>query len=138
MTNVNNHVTQSTVSGLCNLYYYLLSGGRKPIAMRPLLSYDDIASEVPIKEAVPSNGGPATPPKKRRKTNHHQGQRFGGQRNQSREDDREDGDEVSSSKKSRTRYGLQEESRQLTHDEVWDDSALIRAWDAAVEEYEVR
>lgn len=106
--------------------------------MRPLLSYDDIASEVPIKETAPSNGGPTTPPKKRRKTNHHQGQRFGGQRNQSREDDREDGDEFSSSKKSRTRYGLQEESRQLTHDEVWDDSALIRAWDAAVEEYEVR
>ncbi|KAL5518492.1 hypothetical protein ACEPAH_174 [Sanghuangporus vaninii] len=28
------------------------------------------------------------------------------------------------------------ESRELTHEEVWDDSALIAAWDAANEEYE--
>lgn len=29
------------------------------------------------------------------------------------------------------------ESRELTHDEIWDDSALIDAWNAASEEYEV-
>lgn len=29
------------------------------------------------------------------------------------------------------------ESRQLTHDEIWDDSALVDAWDAAMEEYEM-
>lgn len=28
------------------------------------------------------------------------------------------------------------EGRELTHDEMWDDSALIDAWDAAMEEYE--
>jgi hypothetical protein len=32
----------------------------------------------------------------------------------------------------------EEESRELTHEEIWDDSALIAAWDAANEEYEVR
>lgn len=32
----------------------------------------------------------------------------------------------------------EEESRELTHGEIWDDSALIAAWDAANEEYEVR
>lgn len=30
-----------------------------------------------------------------------------------------------------------DESRELTHEEVWDDSALIDAWNAANEEYEV-
>lgn len=29
-----------------------------------------------------------------------------------------------------------EESRELTHEEIWDDSALIDAWNAAMEEYE--
>lgn len=28
------------------------------------------------------------------------------------------------------------ENRELTHGEIWDDSALINAWDAAMEEYE--
>lgn len=32
----------------------------------------------------------------------------------------------------------EDESRNLTHEEIWDDSALIAAWDAANEEYEVR
>lgn len=31
----------------------------------------------------------------------------------------------------------EDESRELTHEEIWDDSALIAAWDAANEEYEV-
>ena len=30
-----------------------------------------------------------------------------------------------------------EESRELTHDEIWDDSALIEAWESAAAEYEV-
>ena len=28
------------------------------------------------------------------------------------------------------------ESRELTHEEIWDDSALVDAWNAAMEEYE--
>lgn len=31
----------------------------------------------------------------------------------------------------------EDKSRDLTHEEIWDDSALIAAWDAANEEYEV-
>ena len=27
-------------------------------------------------------------------------------------------------------------SRELTHEEIWDDSALVEAWNAAMEEYE--
>lgn len=30
-----------------------------------------------------------------------------------------------------------EESRYLTHEEIWDDSALIDAWNSATAEYEV-
>ena len=30
-----------------------------------------------------------------------------------------------------------EESRELTHEEIWDDSALIDAWNSANAEYEV-
>jgi hypothetical protein len=29
-----------------------------------------------------------------------------------------------------------DESRELTYEEIWDDSALIDAWNAATEEYE--
>jgi len=29
------------------------------------------------------------------------------------------------------------EGRELTHEEIWDDSALIKAWDAAMDEYKV-
>jgi len=31
----------------------------------------------------------------------------------------------------------EEESRELMHDEIWDDSALIAAWESATAEYEV-
>jgi hypothetical protein len=31
---------------------------------------------------------------------------------------------------------IEEESRELTHEEIWDDSALINAWEAATKEYE--
>ncbi|PFH50707.1 hypothetical protein AMATHDRAFT_3676 [Amanita thiersii Skay4041] len=35
-----------------------------------------------------------------------------------------------------TRRGASNGSRELTHEEIWDDSALIKAWNAATEEYE--
>lgn len=31
-----------------------------------------------------------------------------------------------------------ENAKQLTHEEVWDDSALIESWDEALAEYKVR
>lgn len=34
-------------------------------------------------------------------------------------------------------YEEEEESRELTHEEIWDDSALIEAWNSAAAEYEV-
>jgi hypothetical protein len=41
-------------------------------------------------------------------------------------------------KKSNQKLEEVEDSRELTNDEIWDDSALIDAWNAATEEYEVR
>jgi hypothetical protein len=32
--------------------------------------------------------------------------------------------------------GEGEESRELTHEEIWDDSTLVNAWEAATQEYE--
>lgn len=29
-------------------------------------------------------------------------------------------------------------NKSLTHEEIWDDSALVQSWDEAVEEYKVR
>jgi hypothetical protein len=37
----------------------------------------------------------------------------------------------------RGNHSIQANGGALTHDEIWDDSALIRSWDAAVEEYKV-
>lgn len=34
--------------------------------------------------------------------------------------------------------GKSKRSKDLTHEEIWDDSALVRSWDDAVEEYQVR
>jgi hypothetical protein len=33
--------------------------------------------------------------------------------------------------------GKKKKQRELTQAEIWDDSALIRSWDEAVEEYNV-
>ncbi|KAF8640454.1 hypothetical protein AX17_000118 [Amanita inopinata Kibby_2008] len=43
---------------------------------------------------------------------------------------------VSNNVKSRELKVASDDSRELTHEEIWDDSALIEAWNAATEEYE--
>jgi hypothetical protein len=62
------------------------------------------------------------------------------------ENSKEEGPSTSTSKsamsppapKKRKTYEPKPASRELTHEEIWDDSALIEAWNAAEEEYEVR
>ncbi len=34
--------------------------------------------------------------------------------------------------------GKSTRDKSLTHEEIWDDSALVQSWDEAVEEYKVR
>lgn len=77
------------------------------MATRPLVSYDDIT--LPYQ--------PSKPPQKKRKRNQ--------QKSVSEEAFADPND-----------YEEEEESRELTHEEIWDDSALVNAWEAATEEYE--
>lgn len=83
--------------------------------MRALVSYDDLTDSKSSRAKDPT----ISPPKKKQKSNRNAHKRSG------------------QGGSNKTRYGIQEESRQLTHEDVWDDSALIAAWDAAAEEYEV-
>jgi hypothetical protein len=81
---------------------------------RPVISYDDITlpySQVPARP---------NPPKKRKRNNH---KKPAPAPPVPHWDDPTLADE-------------DEDSRELTHDEIWDDSALIEAWNAAMEEYE--
>lgn len=100
--------------------------------MRPLVSYDDIT---PAYE--PPEDRPQGPPTKKRKETHQKSKRGPHKQNRGRE--------VASHSGGRDEYqdmdGYEEdedESRELTHQELWDDSSLIDAWNAAAEEYEVR
>ncbi|KAF5361695.1 hypothetical protein D9758_007340 [Tetrapyrgos nigripes] len=97
--------------------------------MRPVVSYEDITLPygvtANVSEAVSrlNDSGPASvkPTSKKRKKS--RAQNNVGVRTKTLEED--DGD-----------YLQVEENRELTHEEIWDDSALIEAWNAATEEYE--
>lgn len=98
-------------SHLCNDYFHSVWRPghltRAEMATRPLVSYDDIT--LPYQPTK-------VPPKKRKRN----------QQNSVSEEafaDPNDREE-------------EEESRELTHEEIWDDSALVNAWEAATEEYE--
>ncbi|KAI0762427.1 hypothetical protein C8Q74DRAFT_1290204 [Fomes fomentarius] len=122
--------------------------------MRPIISYDDIATQpAPNHETKP----PPQPLNKRRKTT--QSQRQGGGRshpqhwddpgNQGQQVHYDDTGSVASSSNAHAGMGVEpaganeeyheeeeEESRELTYEEIWDDSALIHAWNSAAAEYE--
>lgn len=36
-----------------------------------------------------------------------------------------------------TAMGKPKDEKPLTHEEIWDDSSLVRSWEDAVEEYQV-
>ncbi|KAJ4485376.1 hypothetical protein J3R30DRAFT_1348578 [Lentinula aciculospora] len=114
--------------------------------MRPVVSYDDItlpygslsgvvheASKDTAHENSDCNSRTATTKssssKKRKRKSRHSAAASGkyktpGYSSVNGEEDDEDAD-----------YLEVEENRELTHDEIWDDSALIEAWNAAAEEY---
>ncbi|KAJ2926872.1 hypothetical protein H1R20_g10201, partial [Candolleomyces eurysporus] len=125
---------------------------------RPLISYDDIT--LPYDPQQSTNPPPGPPPaKKAKKTNSNNAARFNHQQPTGRWDDPKalssSSNTAAASKSSTTKpsskgaapgkspsrkggtsWSVKEESRELTHEEIWDDSALINAWDAAMEEYE--
>lgn len=83
---------------------------------RPLVSYDDI---------TPSYQSTRPPPKKRK---------WNKQKTRPRDEPRPIA--TSSSNPDNENIKDETESRELTFGEIWDDSALIDAWNAATEEYE--
>jgi hypothetical protein len=96
------------------------------MATRQMVSYDDIV--LPYDSSVDCSRPP--PPKKRKKNSQKARQvdkpQVTALRN--RETSAPEGDMVE--------YD-EEESRELSREEIWDDSALVDAWEAAQEEYEL-
>ncbi|RXW16517.1 hypothetical protein EST38_g9338 [Candolleomyces aberdarensis] len=126
---------------------------------RPLISYDDIT--LPYDPQRSTNPPPGPPPaKKAKKTNSNNATRFNHPQATGHCDDPKalssSSKTAAASKSSTTKpssklsapgkspskkggtssWSAKEESRELTQEEIWDDSALINAWDAAMEEYE--
>lgn len=100
--------------------------------MRAVVSYSDITDSQPPTIADTTDGGGQQPPAKRRRKS-----RGGKNQNQNAQQHWDDPGAAGPSNGYGDSYGPPEESRDLTHEEIWDDSALIDAWNAATEEYEV-
>ena len=84
---------------------------------RQIVSYDDIT--LPYDSSEGHQGSSGRPhPKKRRKIN-------------------QQAKQVNLAPRRPTVNLDHEESRELTHEEIWDDSALVEAWEAAQQEYEI-
>lgn len=117
------------------------------VSMRTVVSYDDIVT--PQNNASAQIGPPlpsaTQPPAKKRRTSHQKAQNrpSAQQQIQHWDDPGDDADVMHyggdpSGVADAMDYAEEEdESRELTHEEVWDDSALIDAWNSAAAEYEV-
>jgi hypothetical protein len=109
---------------------------------RQLVQYDDLEQSQqtngPSSSAAATTHSPQPAPSKKRKRFNQKTQRS---RKTAHWDDTGDltGQMNYDDSNAQTEDGeIGEESRELTHDEIWDDSALIDAWNSATAEYEVR
>ena len=104
-------------------------------AKRPLVSYADITLPYDTNHSSPPSNI-SKPPTKKRKWN--KPKTRGGNTSHSTNGFTTTSENTSSQSQAETQEGAHgmEESRELTYDEIWDDSALIDAWNAATEEYE--
>lgn len=133
------------------------------MADRTVVSYDDITLPYDDAEMPPPASKPsAQPPAKKRKKNNQKGKHWdtsGGPKSAStsnsqrdaflnrqsgpsgpqRQDAQSQGGEDAWAAGDEEGEGEgeyeDEESRDLTHEEIWDDSALVNAWESAMEEY---
>lgn len=103
--------------------------------MRPLISYDDITLPYDdAQNALPiRHSPPIKPPSKKQKRNHRNWKHQN--RGQSEDYLVQNGDSTAYTDGEEDEN--MSESRELTHEDIWDDTALIDAWNAASEEYEV-
>ncbi|KAJ3988238.1 hypothetical protein F5890DRAFT_1493147 [Lentinula detonsa] len=103
--------------------------------MRPVVSYDDItlpyeSHSTVVQEASKVTSNKTSSSKKRKRKSRHSAAAASGNQGkpgQNRLNGTEDDEDAD--------YLEVEESRELAHEEIWDDSALIEAWNAATEEY---
>ncbi|EGN91797.1 hypothetical protein SERLA73DRAFT_192009 [Serpula lacrymans var. lacrymans S7.3] len=102
--------------------------------MRQLVSYDDISlPQAAGQSTAPEHSG--QPPQKKRKKSNQRSRR--NQQVRHWDDPDRSGDKtISEEGAADIDEDGEDESRELTHDEVWDDSALIDAWNSATAEYE--
>ena len=121
--------------------------------MRQVVSYDDITVPTAAPTAgasVQSNTVPGPPPKKRKVNGAPKNSNARAAQYPQHWDEPESsapqmnyddgvGDAVMGEQAQELEDGEEEEeeSRELTHEEIWDDSALVNAWDSAMAEYEV-
>ena len=114
--------------------------------MRPVVSYDDITAP---EASTPTQLGPPLPstnqpPAKKRRTQQKAPPRRAAQQVQHWDDVGNAGGytHYNTADTDENADGImgenEEESRELTHEEIWDDSALIDAWNSATIEYEAR
>jgi hypothetical protein len=102
--------------------------------MRSVVSYDDL-------EQITTAHAPGLPPAKKRKRQQNKRKSFGSQKFAHWDEPIENHDvsladnDYAGDLEGET---VDAEGRELTHEEIWDDSALIEAWDAAMDEYKVR
>ena len=98
--------------------------------MRPLVSYDDITPPYEV-NATSSLRSSRPPPSKKQKWAHPKSK-------QSQQGPSNTTNNVNNRHTTASTIPAQPETagRELTYDEIWDDSALIDAWNAATEEYE--
>jgi hypothetical protein len=112
--------------------------------LRPLVSYDDLSMPQANKQITPIEQFPSgQPPSKRRRRSaqnfrhHWDDQSDSIQPAINYDEDVTDAPVLVDSDEQAPENGEDQESRQLTHEEIWDDSALIEAWNAATADYEV-
>jgi hypothetical protein len=110
--------------------------------MRPVVHYGDLAA-VQLPDAFVASA--ARPTKRRRREPSHAASAQqhwddpGGSQGDIVYDDSDSG-QLQTKHQAETEVQAEaeaDECRELTHDEIWDDSALVDAWNAANEEYEV-
>lgn len=106
--------------------------------MRTVVSYDDIT--LPYQDGPSTSPSTNPPPSKKRKWSNQKSKQPSQPRRREFKvstNDNNHGHNTSPSVKNGEEGGKQDDdSRELTYDEIWDDSALINAWNAATEEYE--
>ena len=103
------------------------------LLMRPVVSYDDL-------EQLTTMPAPGPPPAKKRKRQQNKRKPSGSQKFAHWDEPAENHDVPFTGHDYAGDNGGQTTdtgSRELTHEEIWDDSALIEAWDSAMDEYKV-